>query len=159
MLYSVTSQTDSLLDVGTDMKNTLLIGLSSHIPLMSYNGYYPRKYKAKRYAIPAFQEYAILAVDEVPYGVAHQSEYRHYYIIAPFIREDVGTLIDLSKAGFVEQIITAKTFSKVVDYVLQHSIQKESASQTAIINAYKRLIEEYYDVMQKAPHSLSNTGT
>lgn len=156
LLYSVTSQNDNLIEVGTDMKNTLLRGLSSHIPLMDYNSYYSQKYKAKRYAIPAFQEYAVLAVDEVPYGVAHPNQYRHYYIIAPFIREDVETLTDLSKAGFVEQIVAAKTFSKIVDYVLQHSIQKESASQTSIINAYKRLIEEYYDVMQETPHPVPN---
>lgn len=100
----------------------------------------------------------MLAVDDVPYGVAYPSEHRHYYIIAPFIREDVALLTELSKAGFVERIITAQTFFKVVDYVLQHSIQKESASQTSIVNAYKRLIEEYYDVMQKTPHHLSNAN-
>ena len=153
-LYTITDQDNTLLSVDSYTKSELLKGLSNYIPWLDYNGYFRHERTAKRYAIPAFTEFNILAVNRLPYGIARPYNFLCYYIIAPFHREDAPVRSELSVAGFIDKIIQSETFSTVVDYVIQHSIHPEFVSHKLVIDAYKRLIKEYYDVMQETslPH-------
>ena len=44
-------------------------------------------------------------------------------------------------------VTSSETFAHVVDYVMEHSIKKKGLTKEQIMGAYRRLIEEYYDVM------------
>lgn len=147
MLYTVTKEESALLQVGEHEKAAFLKGLSNYIPSMDYH-FYRRGYTAKRYAIPAFDEYRILAVDEIPYGVARPFGLKCHYIIAPFVREEAALRRGLSKTIFVEQIMSSATFPNLVDHILRKSIQQEPTAEE-IKAAYKRLIEEYYDAIEE----------
>ena len=153
-LYTITDQDNILLSVDSYTKSELLKGLSDYIPWLDYNGYFRHESTAKRYAIPAFTEFNMLAVNRLPYGIARPHNFHCYYIIAPFHREDAQVRSELSATGFIDKIIQSEIFSTVVDYVMQNSICPESASPKLITDAYKRLIKDYYDVMQETslPH-------
>lgn len=147
MLYTVTKEEDTLLQVREHEKTILLKGLSDYIPSMDYH-FYRREYTAKRYAIPAFEEYRALAIDMIPYGVTTPFGLKCHYIIAPFVREEAALQRELPKSVFIERILSSATFPNLVDHILRNPIQPGSTAEE-IKAAYKRLIEEYYDTMEE----------
>ncbi|MDE7327855.1 MAG: hypothetical protein K2N63_16520, partial [Lachnospiraceae bacterium] len=147
LLYTVTDQKDTLLQVEESEKSVLLKGLSNYIPAIDYNGPYWNIRDAKRYAIPAFEGYHVLAVDNVPYGIAVPIGLKWHYIIAPFVREEAELRNKLSKTIFAEQIMSTTTFLNLIDYVFQNTIRSGS-TKDEIRASYKQLIEEYYDTMR-----------
>ena len=148
ILYAVAEE-DTLPRISDDVRSVMVQGLSKYIPWLSDNGLSPNKTPAKRHAIIAFKGYEALAVKSLPSVISHPRICRCYYILAPFTREEAALRTGLSKERFVQRIMTSKTFPNVVNYVLEHSRQPESASKKEVSDAYKQLIEEYYDVMSK----------
>lgn len=100
-----------------------------------------------RRAIPAFNEFSKLAVslnNIYCLGVEGKSKYK---IISPISLNDYEELKCRSKESFIDYIISKETFNNLVDYVVTNS--KDSQSKETIIEEYKRLIEQYYDIVSK----------
>ncbi len=73
-----------------------------------------------------------------------------YSIIAPFNREQNATRHDKSKNAFREDIMQSLEFKNTVDYVLENSPEKGNLSRDVVEEAYGRLIDEYYTVMEES---------
>lgn len=148
ILYTSIDKENSLIKAsGNAAKAILLKGLGNSIEGMQYNNFMSSDCKAKRYAIPALSDYSELAVENLRYGLTRPIDIRTYWIIAPFTREENEKREKLSRSGFTDMVTSSETFAHVVDYVMEHSIKKNGLTEEQIIGAYRRLIEEYYDVM------------
>lgn len=143
LLYTVSNQERKLIKISNDLRNTWLRGLGDRIPELGYSRHLQEK-RAKRYAIPAIEEYESLAVEWTPFGIAAPNGF-HYHIISPFVREDIKKRSELSKSSFVEAIISAPTFLKLVSFVKEVSVFKDTVSESMIRDAYTQLIGDYYD--------------
>ena len=142
-LHSVSDQ-QTLVHADEKTIVSILKGLSEYIPGMDYYYYYESK-KAMRYAIPALEKYGDLAVDGVPYGLAKpHGHYRCCYVIAPFTREEAEKRREISLKAFCELVLASPTFTRLVDFIMKHSIRKAQISKEQIIGQYKSLIQDYY---------------
>ncbi len=144
-LYSISNQ-QTLIQADEKTIEVILKGLSESIFGMSYTVRFESG-KARRYAIPALEKYRDLAVDGISYGF--EKPHGHYlcaYIIAPFAREVAEKRDGMSQEAFCELVLSSSTFSRLVDYVREHSIHKYKISQNQIIDSYRALIQDYYNV-------------
>jgi len=44
-------------------------------------------------------------------------------------------------------VVSSAGFNRVVEYVLQHSSLSDTISIEGVVDAYKRLIDDYYDAV------------
>lgn len=77
---------------------------------------------------------------------------RSAWMISPFVREEEARRRQehWSKETFAAQVMASEMFHRVVDWVEQHSIQENPPSREEIIEAYKKLMDEYCTVAEEA---------
>lgn len=100
-----------------------------------------------RRAVPAFSEFAKLAVDLKDVYFIGCDVSSKWYIISPISLKDSKRIKQFSKEAFVNYITNQSTFDNLVQYVSKHG--KTIVSKETIISEYKRLIECYYDITGK----------
>ena len=139
-----------VLEVPEPQRYLFLRGLGGSILGCRYNGYYRTK-KAKRYAIPALKGYETIAVKNISYYIGHPDNLRTAWIVSPFVREDLEAYEKLkpSKEAFAEQILNAKIFSWVVDWVQKYHLGHAMPEQEQITNCYRQLIYAYCEALEK----------
>ena len=99
-----------------------------------------------RRSIPAFQDYSKLAVEfkKIYFlGVEGKSKWN---IISPISLDDFEKIKDFSKASFVKFVMDKQVFENLVNYVFEYA--KIKSSKDDIVREYKRLIEEFYDIVE-----------
>lgn len=98
-----------------------------------------------RRAIHAFNEYKNLAtkIEKVFFLGGDRSA--KWYIISPISLNDAHKIKELSKEAFVDYITHNELFDNIVAHVLKNAKNKNASKET-IIEAYKKLICEYYDI-------------
>lgn len=106
----------------------------------------------KRYATFAIEGYETLAIKSLPDYMDRPTRCRSAWMIAPFVREDEKKRKQehWSKETFAAQVMASEMFPRVVDWVEQHSIQENPPSRQEIIEAYKKLMDEYCAVAEEA---------
>lgn len=149
LLYMLSAERYTLIDVEGSTKESLLMGLSGPISGMNYSFHLSKEQRPKRYAIPALSDYRALAVERTPYGIAEPTGVCSYLILAPFNREEEERRPGLSKEQFLEVVLSSPVFPEVVNYVMEHSIQRNAITEKEVTEQYRKLIGDYYDVMQK----------
>ena len=97
-----------------------------------------------RSSIPAFKEYEVLAVKLKNQFLMGGDNHCKWKIISPISLEDFKKIRDFSKDSFIEYIITRPVFSNLLDYVIDNGRTKHS--KAVITAAYKKLIDEFYDI-------------
>lgn len=128
-------------------RNQIIKGLSDEIIGMQYYNIAFGVKKAKRYAIPALNEFSTLAVSQIPFGVSRPTGVRVNYIISPFSREE-EMRSELSEDAFVEIITSSDSFQSLVKYVMEYpAIVKDHQGKEQITEEYEKLIRAYYKIM------------
>lgn len=145
LIYTIATGKGALLEVDNNTKSAILKGLGGPIPGMTYPRFSINEHRAKRYAIPALSEYRSLAVNCVKYGFALPTDICTSWILAPFVREEIAIMQEQSKDRFIELATSSKTFPYIVEYTMQHAVDKSSKEQ--ILTDYRKLIGDFYDVM------------
>lgn len=152
-LYKITEDDDYILDIEENAKMV-------NISLLSQNTLFPWKRLMSngfcRYCILAFKEYEILAVkflnltkvsrNIIGSGIIND---KSWVIISPFNIKESYEVFKKNKEEFLKLIMNSDSFCRIVDYVKDNSIKKDTINKKDIINKYKKLIEEFYDIMQK----------
>lgn len=108
--------------------------------------------KAKRYAIPALEGYETIAVRKIRNGfTSYPDKLRAAWIVSPFTREDLEAYEKLKpgKEAFAEQILKAKNFSWVVDWVQKYHLGNTVPTQAEISHCYRKLIYAYCEALEK----------
>lgn len=100
-----------------------------------------------RKAIPAFDEFAKLAV-EIKNIFIRGGEFSRWKIISPITFNDNKKINEYSKEHFIEYIVNQKLFSNLVQYVKENG-KYPKQDEKVIIEEYKKLIGEYYDLVKK----------
>lgn len=99
-----------------------------------------------RKAIPAFDEFAKLAV-EIKNIFIRGGEFSRWKIISPITFNDNKKINEYSKEHFIEYIVNQKLFSNLVQYVKENG-KYPKQDEKVIIKEYKKLIGEYYDLVK-----------
>lgn len=128
-------------------KNNLLKTLSENSKYTEVGmvfGRWPR-----RRTTPAFNGYKQLALPDV---YAHtMNMWRNmsdtYYIISPFLADEPA--LNYSKDELISHICQTPEFNNLADYVLENRADPTPCTKEDIIETYKRLLSEYYDVMHE----------
>lgn len=109
--------------------------------------YYTFPRGSERRCIMGIKEYAPLCTDTVPFGIGG-NRYSHEggYIISPVTISKWNSANHQEVSDFVNDVCSCKEFYNLVDYVYLHQIQKEQFSKNDIIETYKNLTEEIYNV-------------
>ena len=134
-----------------NQRHLFLRGLRETIFGCSYSRYYRNK-KAKRYAIPALKGYETIAVKNIPsYIMGYPDKLESAWIVSPFVREDLENYkkLKLSKEAFAEQILNAKNFSWVVNWVQKNHLGNTTPTQAEITCCYRKLIYAYCEALEK----------
>ena len=114
-------------------------------------GLYNSGFKTRR-AIPAIDSYEKIAVELrniIGIGFDCRSKWK---IISPISLEDAKKITDFSEGGFVEYITGRNTFKNLVDYTMENRKEKDTGNREAVIEDYKRLIQEYYNLILTTEH-------
>ena len=141
------------IQVPENQQYLFLRGLSEPILGCNYGIYYEDKEnrRLKRYAIPALKGYETIAVKDMCYYIGYPNNLRAAWIVSPFTREDLEAYEKLktSKEAFAEQILNAKTFSWVVDWVQKNHLGDTTPTQAEITHCYRKLIYAYCEALEK----------
>ena len=100
----------------------------------------------RRFAIPALKGYECISVHALPFGVARPT-LKSNWIISPFTSIYRHEVCKMSRDEFTRHIMELEPFNVLVEYVQQSAVDQTLATEHNIRDAYKRLIEEYYDVL------------
>lgn len=103
-------------------------------------------YFINRRSIPAFKEFEKLAVDLSYINFIGYHQYEKWNIISPITLENSLKIKSYPKNVFVDYIINQPLFNNLVQYVEEHG--KIKSTKEIIIEEYKRLIGDYYDVAE-----------
>ena len=131
-------------------KDLFLRGLGE--PILDCNYVRYEKQKAKRYAIPALRGYEAIAVKKIRNSImGYPYKLEAAWIVSPFTREDLEAYEKLkpSKEAFAEQILNAKNFSWVVDWVQKNHLGNTTPTQAEITHCYRKLIYAYCEALEK----------
>ncbi len=73
------------------------------------------------------------------------------WIVSPFTREDLEAYEKLKpgKEAFAKQILNAKSFSWVVDWVQKYHLGDAVPGKAEIFSCYKKLIYAYCEALEK----------
>ncbi|ANU54542.1 hypothetical protein I5Q82_07540 [Acutalibacter muris] len=103
-----------------------------------------------RYNILAMEEYSVLTlnhrgatVDNIPSNILESA-----YIISPVIARD-ERVINCSRCEFITQITRSPEFKRITEYVLENRAAPTPCTKEDIVETYKRLLSDYYDVMHE----------
>jgi len=72
-----------------------------------------------------------------------------FMVCSPILTPDAGLVMNLSRDAFIVEITSRDKFAKLVDFTLENKNDHTFKNKSEIIEGYKSLIGEYYD-MQKA---------
>ncbi|HIS60638.1 MAG TPA: ATP-binding protein [Candidatus Scybalomonas excrementigallinarum] len=113
-----------------------------------------RNENGMRAMIPAMKEYEVLATDGIisrwVIGTMIELEQKIPYIISPISKNDEQERQKYQKEQFIEYIASKPEFDNIVEYVKEHTIFAEiPPKEEEIIEKYKELIGEYYDLKQE----------
>lgn len=145
ILYRFAVNEKTLIHIDMQTKYHLLCGLNFNIVGFDY----PRSSSepSMRYAIPAMEEYAAIAVSQLLPGISYPYYTASFYIIAPFNREELLQLPKDSQDGFVTAVLSLKTFEKLIDIVLEKAVFFGKYNREDVIAGYKKLLIDYYDLV------------
>lgn len=100
--------------------------------------------------ILAMEGYSVLTlnhrgakVDNIPSNILESA-----YIISPVIVRD-NRVINCSRHEFITQIIQSSEFDRITEYVLANRTNPIPCTKEDIVEAYKQLLSEYYNVMHE----------
>ena len=96
----------------------------------------------------AIEGYEAIAVRSLPDLISKPIYVNSAWMISPFTEEDEDNRIKnhWSKEQFTAEVVNSRPFSLVVDWVEHHSLRETPPARQEIIEAYQKLIGEYYDV-------------
>lgn len=100
-----------------------------------------------RRAIPAIKPYNKLSVKKLPSGI-YSDEIAKTYIISPISKKNSEKINELSCDKFVNYITNENTFEKLVDFIFENRVD-DKVKKEEIIEEYKNLIENYYNIYKK----------
>lgn len=130
--------------VSEPLRKALVRSLGDMLEGVEYGNYTISE--GRRFAIPALKGYECIAVHALPFGVAHPS-LKTVWIISPFTCAHRNEVNKKTKDEFTKQIMQLESFNLLVEYVRQNSTAQKTPDEVTIREAYRRLIEEYYDEM------------
>lgn len=104
--------------------------------------------QSTRRATFAIEGYEAIAVKSLPALISKPARLNSAWMISPFTEEDDKERKDAgwSKEQFTAEVVNSRPFSLVVDWVECHSLRETPPTRQEIIEAYQKLIGEYYDV-------------
>lgn len=105
-----------------------------------------------RSAIPAPLKYFTLAIDyiKLPIVKPFLSLWGATYLISPLAPILYSNSVWLnSKVKFIEDIVSTSEFHSLTTYVHENRAEPTPCTKEDIIETYKRLLSEYYDVMHE----------
>ncbi len=129
---------DDLYDLDDFTKNILLRRLVHEDDEKIYHNVF----YTNRKAIPAFNEFSKLAVSLNNITFVGKEGDSKWNIISPISKNDYKKIKDLSLESFIDFIFDQNTFENLVQYTLENAKQK--TNKETIKSEYKRLIEQYY---------------
>lgn len=139
-----------VIQVPETQKGLFLRGLGETILDRNYVRY--ERQKAKRYAIPALGGYEAIAVKKIRNSImGYPYKLKAAWIVSPFTREDLEAYEKLKpgKEAFAKQILNAKSFSWVVDWVQKYHLGDAVLGKAEIFSCYKKLIYAYCEALEK----------
>ena len=139
-----------VIQVPETQKGLFLRGLGETILDRNYVRY--ERQKAKRYAIPALGGYEAIAVKKIRNSImGYPYKLKAAWIVSPFTREDLEAYEKLKpgKEAFAKQILNAKSFSWVVDWVQKYHLGDAVPGKAEIFSCYKKLIYAYCEALEK----------
>ena len=134
----------SPIQVSPFVRSRILLSMQGGSLNISYlNGLSPRS------ATFAIKGYEPIAVRTLPAMIRKPDGINSAWMICPFTSDDElkRKKQRWSKEAFINHVLTSGAFPRVVDWVERHSIHEIPPSRDEIINAYKELIGEYYNVV------------
>ena len=144
VLYSISDNDTTCTQVTEELQKELLRSLGDVLQGASYENFSTAI--GKRFAIPAITGYDCIIVGSLPFGISRPN-FNTNWIISPFTSNYREEARRTTKEEFVDLILGLDSFGILVEYIKHESVFQENASDANIRNAYKRLIEEYYDAM------------
>lgn len=104
----------------------------------------------RRYAIPALKDYSELTLrsSDVPVGFLINDTRIDAWTISPLLSMD-KSVGNCQKPEFIVRVTQSAEFDKLADYVLEHRADPTPCTKEKIVEAYKRLLSDYYDVMHE----------
>lgn len=104
----------------------------------------------RRYAIPALKDYSELTLrsSDVPVGFLINDTRIDAWTISPLLSMD-KSVGNCQKPEFIVRVTQSAEFDKLADYVLEHRADSTPCTKEEIVEAYKRLLSDYYDVMHE----------
>lgn len=104
--------------------------------------------QSTRRATFAIEGYEAIAVRSLPDLISKPIDVNSAWTISPFTEEDDNNRKgkSWSKEQFTAEVVNSRPFSLVVDWVECHSLRETPPTRQEIIEAYQKLIGEYYDV-------------
>lgn len=70
------------------------------------------------------------------------------WTISPLLSMD-KSVGNCQKPEFIVRVTQSAEFDKLADYVLEHRADPTPCTKEKIVEAYKRLLSDYYDVMHE----------
>lgn len=146
-VYKLSSDSSTVCKVDIETRKNLLRSLSedsrgSHINRMFF-------FSSRRKGIPAIEGYEKIAFsyEKTPVRYMWGGLAPTTYIISPILSDEKR--IRYPKDEFISLITTTPEFHNLVNYVLEHRADPTPCTEEDIIETYKRLLSEYYDVMHE----------
>ena len=104
--------------------------------------------QSRRRATFAIEGYEAIAVKSLPDLISKPTDVNSAWMISPFTEEDDEKRKEAgwSKEQFTAEVVNSRPFSLVADWVERHSLRETPPTRQEIIEAYQKLIGEYYDV-------------
>lgn len=141
-LLTTWQDTPGLIQVSDAARVKVLRSLGKRFPGLIYSFT-----QSTRLATFAMEGYEAIAVKALPDLISKPDDMNSAWMISPFTEEDdeKRRQAGWSKERFTVEVVNSQPFSLVVDWVEHHSFRETPPARQEIIEAYKRLIGEYYD--------------
>ena len=130
------------IQVSDAVRKVVLLSLREDSDLFAYE-----RTQSTRRATFAIEGYEAIAVKALPNLISKPDDVNSAWMISPFTQEDDKERKDAgwSKEQFTAKVLNSRPFSLVVDWVEGHSLREPPPTRQEIIEAYQKLIGEYYD--------------
>lgn len=145
LLYKIEDDNNyKAINVDNETKRILIMGLC---------GMKNNNRGSMRTKIPAIKEYEVLSTDGIvpKWGLESiiELEQKIPYIISPISKNDEQERQKYQKEQFIEYVTSKPEFDNIVKYVKEHTIFPDPPKEEEMIEKYKELIGEYYDLKQE----------
>lgn len=130
------------IQVSDAVRKVVLLSLREDSDLFAYE-----HTQSTRRATFAIEGYEAIAVKALPDLISKPAKLNSAWMVSPFTEEDDDKREDTgwSKEQFTAKVLNSRPFSLVVDWVEGHSLRETPPTRQEIIEAYQKLIGEYYD--------------